>query len=639
MLAALTADLLSWTRWHSGWAAATVRMTLSVGSQDSAAREALAAWNGAGSDFRFTSTDSAGETCGIDGRNSVVFSADACGDDWGGRTLAITTIWFDPTGRPVEADVAFNANRSWSVYGGPWRSDPADFRRVALHEFGHVLGLGHPDDAGQSVTAIMNSRIGALESLQPDDIDGLLAIYNPPPPPPPPPPPAPPDLVVRSPSVNDSTPVAGAAFTLSAAVRNQGTGASPATTLRYYRSTDATVTTSDTEEANDAVERIAAAGISRKSVDLTAPSTPGIYHYGACVDAVPDESDADNNCSTAVQVTVAAPPDLVVDSVEVSDGTPTPGQAFTLSATVLNRGEGASEAATLTYRERPNGGQSWTAVGTDAVGGLSASGTSAESIRLTAPAQAGAYEYGACVSAVSGESVTDNNCSEAVEVRVTCAVDPLGPVSGAKRVTGSWGSDCPSSRRSGRFARYYSFIVNRSMEVRVDLTSTRDPYLYLLDGSGTDGALLASNDDVDPGSTRSRIVRRLPAGTYTVEATTSGAGVTGSFALRVREWKGFTDAPLAAGTAIKAVHVTELREQIDDLRVSLGLPRYSWVDPVIRPGVTPVKAVHLEQLRRALDAVYDGEGRRRPRYAGAVESGAAIEAGHVNELRRAVEGL
>ena len=62
-----------------------------------------------------------------------------------------------------------------------------------------------------------------------------------------------PDLVVDAPTVNDNSPATGAPFTLSATVRNAGDGESAATTLRFYRSTDGTITTSDTVAGTDAV--------------------------------------------------------------------------------------------------------------------------------------------------------------------------------------------------------------------------------------------------------------------------------------------------------------------------------------------------------------------------------------------------
>ena len=62
-----------------------------------------------------------------------------------------------------------------------------------------------------------------------------------------------PDLVVGSPTVDDNNPAGGATFTLSTTVQNAGDGAAAATTLRYFRSTDATITTDDTAEGSVAV--------------------------------------------------------------------------------------------------------------------------------------------------------------------------------------------------------------------------------------------------------------------------------------------------------------------------------------------------------------------------------------------------
>ena len=244
-----------------------------------------------------------------------------------------------------------------------------------------------------------------------------------------------PDLAVGSPSVSDSSPTTGATFTLSATVRNDGDGAAAATTtLRYYRSTDATITSSDTEVGTDAVEGLAAGATSPESIDLTAPPTAGTYYYGACVEAVSGESDTTNNCSGSVQVDVSGPsqltsPDLAVGSPSVSDSSPTTGATFTLSATVRNDGDGAAAATTLRYYRSTDATitSSDTEVGTDAVEGLAAGATSPESIGLTAPLSAGTYYYGACVDEVTDESDATNNCSSSVSVTVSAAPPQTNP--------------------------------------------------------------------------------------------------------------------------------------------------------------------------------------------------------------------
>ena len=238
-----------------------------------------------------------------------------------------------------------------------------------------------------------------------------------------------PDLVISSVSVSDDTPDAGDTFTLSATVLNDGDGSSNSTTLRYYRSSSAAISSSDTEVGSSSVVALSASSTSAASIALPAPTSIGTYWYGACVDPVAGESSTSNNCSEGVQVAVAGPPDLVVSSASASDDSLSPGQSFTLSAVVRNRGDRRSAWTTLRWFRSADSGidASDTAVGTDPVRALSASRTSSESVELTAPASVGTYWYGGCVDPVAGESSTTNNCSDGVRVTVSSSGPPSAP--------------------------------------------------------------------------------------------------------------------------------------------------------------------------------------------------------------------
>ena len=304
-----------------------------------------------------------------------------------------------------------------------------------------------------------------------------------------------PNLQVGAPSVSDRVPVTGAAFTLSATVTNAGDGSSGSTTLRYFRSTDATIGTSDTAAGTDAVGGLAAGGTSAESISLTAPSTAGRYYYGACVDAVTGESNTADNCSASVQVDVEAPPNLQVGAPSVSDRAPVTGAAFTLSATVTNAGDGASGSTTLRYFRSTDAtiGTSDTAAGTDAVVGLAAGGTSAESISVTAPSTSGTYYYGACVDAVAGESDTRDNCSTSVRVDVD------GPPTAILDVTCT-GRDCTfdgsASTDDGRITGY-AWAVD-GVPVGSGTASSRN---HTFPSNGTYTVTLTVEDSADPAQT------------------------------------------------------------------------------------------------------------------------------------------
>ncbi len=186
-----------------------------------------------------------------------------------------------------------------------------------------------------------------------------------------------PDLVVGPPSVTDSTPTPGQSFTLSITVRNEGAARAAATTLRYYRSTDSTISASDTAVGTDAVAALAGGASSPESIALTAPSSAGTYYYGACVEPVSGESDTRNNCSTGVRVTVESGGGgrALTGEVTTCSGTRTVGTIVNvvIAGTVTAR----RAVSLLTLTGRANGDF----VGIQFIGSMSAGQT--ESFRIT----------------------------------------------------------------------------------------------------------------------------------------------------------------------------------------------------------------------------------------------------------------
>ena len=121
-------------------------------------------------------------------------------------------------------------------------------------------------------------------------------------------------------------------------------------------------------------------------------------------------------------------------------------------------------------------------------------------------------------------------------IQTLSGVSPTEP--GVSPIEGEWASDCLSEQRTGSYARYYTFTLpatppGSSTKVTVNLESVVDTYLYLLAGEGSDGRVIASNNNGLNRNTHSQISEFLPGGAYTVEATTNQPAVAGEFFLTV----------------------------------------------------------------------------------------------------------
>lgn len=236
----------------------------------------------------------------------------------------------------------------------------------------------------------------------------------------------------------------GSSFHLHVELRNSGDEESATATLRYYRSEDTVINTSDKEVGADKIDTIEAGDSVQKSIRLTAPSTAGSYHYGACVDSVPGESDATNNCSAATTLDVPeAGPNLVAWVASASDGSPPPSGSLTLSIVVANHGNEDADATTLRYYR---GGRnsviltpiSDTELGTSVVDALVSGAANNSSFTLTAPPEVGFYFYYACADTVTDEAETGDNCQLFPAVLVTVTNTPATgiPVTGGTAQAG-----------------------------------------------------------------------------------------------------------------------------------------------------------------------------------------------------------
>ena len=92
------------------------------------------------------------------------------GFDLSGSRIAHARSLPHPLPLPIHFD---NTEVEWTI--DPNDSDKIDIETVALHEIGHILGLGHSSVNGPKV--MWDNYPGVLRSLQVDDLKAIQARY------------------------------------------------------------------------------------------------------------------------------------------------------------------------------------------------------------------------------------------------------------------------------------------------------------------------------------------------------------------------------------------------------------------------------------------------------------------------------
>jgi hypothetical protein len=257
------------------------------------------------------------------------------------------------------------------------------------------------------------------------------------------------------------------------------------------------------------------------------------------------------------------------------------------------------------------------------------------------------------VSSGDGEIACPDTCT--ADFETGSSVTLTAAAAAGSSFTG-WGGACAEATGD---------TCSLTMDAPKDVTATFTRVSYLLTVTVT-GSSAGSVSSSPPGISgcMGSCSASFPSGTAVILTASPGAG--GTF----REWRGvscsggnsspscaltlmgpasatavfsqtFTDPALAAGTLVKALHVTDLREAISTLRSRGGLGAFAWTDPTLTVRSTLVKAAHLSELRTALGQAYAAAGQSPPSYTDPTLTPRVtpIKASHVSELRTAVRGL
>ena len=148
----------------------------SAADYQSALNNAMTSW-GNNSNFQYSPISAYKDPCLITESNiynSTRFKDDMCGEAFGATTLAVAVYYYDDSNNTYVTAIGFNSLHDWGIHDNN-SSSPYDFKRVALHEVGHTLGLDH---SGTTASIMYPSYQNNITTLQTDDINGIRAIYG-----------------------------------------------------------------------------------------------------------------------------------------------------------------------------------------------------------------------------------------------------------------------------------------------------------------------------------------------------------------------------------------------------------------------------------------------------------------------------
>ena len=161
--------------------------------------------------------------------------------------------------------------------------------------------------------------------------------------------------------------------------------------------------------------------------------------------------------------------------------------------------------------------------------------SNASAAAITQTLQPGDYTIEATTyyAETGGDFTLEFEATPTPDAPADACVDTLA---GSGSASGGWTSAClsvnPPPNGRDYYARFYTFTLSTAAQVTITLSSAdAAPYLYLLDGAGTGGAINRQTGAANASS--AAISASLQPGAYTIEATTYYSETAGDFTLEL----------------------------------------------------------------------------------------------------------
>jgi predicted Zn-dependent protease len=178
-----TSHLDAYTLSGRKWAIATVNyyinpksVSVSASAATSAIQQAAAVWSQqstANIALRYAGTTS-GSSLQMNYKNEVFFRNASSGS-----AVAVTHYWYNSKNLFVDTDIVFYEG-SYKFYVASGCTKGVYVENVAVHEFGHALGLRHSSVSGATMQSSMPGYCDRSQlTLATDDIAGIKKIYPP----------------------------------------------------------------------------------------------------------------------------------------------------------------------------------------------------------------------------------------------------------------------------------------------------------------------------------------------------------------------------------------------------------------------------------------------------------------------------